>query len=229
METVRRFKSRFPTVILAQGYDLTEAHGGVSLNLEVQPDNERVESVGRLGSNVEAKILNPDTGDELPPRVLGELYIRGPMIMKGYTGDKEATMATLDSEGWLRTGDLCYIDEAGYLFIVDRLKELIKYKGHQVPPVELEKLLISHPDIIDAAVIPYPDEEACQVPMAFVVRRDQSNLNKAQIMDYVAKQVAPYKKIRRVSFVASIPKNPTGKILRRELIKLALSNSPSKL
>ncbi|KAK9108425.1 hypothetical protein Syun_024436 [Stephania yunnanensis] len=151
------------------------------------------------------------------------------MIMKGYIGDKEATMGTLDSEGWMRTGDLCYIDEEGYLFIVDRLKELIKYNGYQVPPVELEKLLISHPDIIDAAVIPYPDEEAGQVPMAFVVRCDQSNLNKAQVMDYVARQVAPYKKIRRVSFVASIPKNPAGKILRRELVKLALSHSPSKL
>ncbi|KAK9120016.1 hypothetical protein Scep_018109 [Stephania cephalantha] len=229
METVMRFKSRFPTVILAQGYGLTEAHGGVSLNLEGPSDNKRLESVGRLGSNVEAKIVDPDSGEGLPPRVRGELYIRGPMIMKGYIGDKEATMGTLDSEGWMRTGDLCYIDEEGYLFIVDRLKELIKYNGYQVPPVELEKLLISHPDIIDAAVIPYPDEEAGQVPMAFVVRCDQSNLNKAQVMDYVAKQVAPYKKIRRVSFVASIPKNPAGKILRRELVKLALSHSPSKL
>uniref|UniRef100_A0A7N2QZP5 AMP-binding enzyme C-terminal domain-containing protein n=1 Tax=Quercus lobata TaxID=97700 RepID=A0A7N2QZP5_QUELO len=124
-----------------------------------------------------------------------------------YVGDPEATSATLVADGWLRTGDLCYIDEEGFLYVVDRLNELIKCKGYQVPPAELEHVLQSHPEIVDAAVIPYPDEEVGQVPIAFVVRQPQSNLDEAEIMDFVAKQVAPYKKIRRVTFVNSLPKS----------------------
>uniref|UniRef100_A0A0E0FX57 4-coumarate--CoA ligase n=1 Tax=Oryza nivara TaxID=4536 RepID=A0A0E0FX57_ORYNI len=141
----------------------------------------------------------------------------------GYVGDDEATAATVDSEGWLKTGDLCYFNEDGFLYIVDRLKELIKYKGYQVPPAELEHILQSHPGIADAAVIPYPDEEAGELPMAFIVRQPGSNITKEQVMDYVAKQVAPYKKVRRVAFVTAIPKSPAGKILRRELVQQALS------
>ena len=125
-------------------------------------------------------------------------------------------------DGWLRTGDLCYFDSKGFLYVVDRLKELIKYKGYQVAPAELEELLLSHSEINDAAVIPYPDEVAGQVPMAFVVRQPQSSLGAAEVIDFVAKQVSPYKKIRRVAFVNSIPKNAAGKILRKDL-KLALS------
>ncbi|GKV07919.1 hypothetical protein SLEP1_g19617 [Rubroshorea leprosula] len=151
--------------------------------------------------------------------------------MKGYINDPEATLSTLVSDGWLRTGDLGYIDKDGYLYVIDRLKELIKYKGFQVPPAELEQLLQSHPEITDAAVIPYPDEEAGELPMAFVVRQTGSSLSDAEIIDFVAKQVAPYKKIRRVAFVDSIPKTAAGKILRRELKKIALPvpGSSSKL
>lgn len=108
--------------------------------------------------------------------------------MKGYVGDDKATVETLDSEGWLKTGDLCYFDSDGYLFIVDRLKELIKYKAYQVPPAELEHILHTNPEIADAAVVPYPDEDAGQIPMAFVVRKPGSNITAAQVMDYVAKQ-----------------------------------------
>ncbi|KAI3977513.1 hypothetical protein MKX01_000426 [Papaver californicum] len=132
--------------------------------------------------------------------------------------------STLDSEGWLKTGDLCYIDNEGFLYIVDRLKELIKYKAYQVPPEELEELLHSHPDILDAAVIPYPDEEAGEVPMAFVVRKSQCSIDKTQVIDFISKQVAPYKKIRKVEFIDSIPRNAAGKILRKELVKFALSS-----
>ncbi|URE05040.1 AMP-binding enzyme [Musa troglodytarum] len=135
----------------------------------------------------------------------------------------------MDSEGWLKTGDLCYFDDDGFLFIVDRLKELIKYKAYQVPPAELEHILVSHPGIADAAVIPYPDEEAGQIPMAFVVRQPGSMLSDEEVMDFVGKQVAPYKRIRRIAFVSSIPKSPAGKILRRELINQALSSPKSKL
>ncbi|KAK8547890.1 hypothetical protein V6N13_123315 [Hibiscus sabdariffa] len=143
----------------------------------------------------------------------------------GYVGDEKATAETLDSEGWLKTGDICYFDSQGFLYIVDRLKELIKYKAYQVPPAELEHLLVSHPQIADAAVIPYPDEEAGQIPMAYVVRITGSNITEAQVMDFIAKQVAPYKKIRRVAFINSIPKSPAGKILRKELVNLFVGSS----
>lgn len=127
----------------------------------------------------------------------------------------------------MKTGDLCYIDNDGCLYVVDRLKELIKYKGYQVAPAELEHLLLSHPEIIETAVVPYPDEEAGQVPMAFVVRQPKSTLNEEVVVDFISKQVAPYKKIRRVSFISSIPKNPSGKILRKELVKLVASGFAS--
>uniref|UniRef100_A0A803QL75 Uncharacterized protein n=1 Tax=Cannabis sativa TaxID=3483 RepID=A0A803QL75_CANSA len=123
-------------------------------------------------------------------RGLGELWIRGPSIMKGYMGDKEATSAAIDADGWLRTGDLCYIDDQGFLYVVARLKELIKYKAYQVAPAELEQLLQSHTEILDAAVIPYPEEEVGQVPMAIVVRLPKSTLTEAEVKDFVAKQAS---------------------------------------
>lgn len=186
-------------------------------------------SVGKLASHLQAKIVDPSTGEAVGPGQRGELWIRGPVVMKGYVGDDKATAETVDSEGWLKTGDLCYFNEDGFLYIVDRLKELIKYKGYQVPPAELEHILQSHPGIADAAVIPYPDEDVGQLPMAFIVRQPGSNLTEQQVMDYVAKQVAPYKKVRRVTFVTSIPKSPAGKILRRELVQQAVSMGASKL
>ncbi|KAG9138139.1 hypothetical protein Leryth_001376 [Lithospermum erythrorhizon] len=143
----------------------------------------------------------------------------------GYIGDDKATAATLDSEGWLRTGDLCYFDTDGFLYIVDRLKELIKYKAYQVPPAELEHILQSIPNIADAAVIPYPDEAAGQIPMAYIVRKPGSTITEADVMNSVSKKVAPYKKIRRVAFINAIPKSPAGKILRRELVNHAVSGS----
>lgn len=227
-EVADRFRDKFPHVEIVQGYGLTETCGGATRTLG--PDEAGHHgSVGRIAENMEAKIVDPTTGDALPPGHRGELWLRGPTIMKGYVGDDKATAETIDSDGWLRTGDICYIDSKGFLFIVDRLKELIKYKGYQVAPAELEHLLHSYPDIADAAVIPYPDEEAGQIPMAFVVRKPGSNITESQIMDFIAKQVAPYKKIRRVAFTSSIPKSPAGKILRRELVNLAASVRSAKL
>ncbi|KAG4190812.1 hypothetical protein ERO13_A07G052850v2 [Gossypium hirsutum] len=154
-------------------------------------------------------------------------------IYIGYVRDEKATAEILDSEGWLKTGDICYFDSEGFLYVVDRLKELIKYKAYQVPPAELEHLLHSHPEIVDAAVVPYPDEEAGQIPMAYVVKNPGSNITEAQIMDFIAEQarktVAPYKKIRRVAFITSITRTPAGKILRRKLINHSLSHGLSKL
>ncbi|KAL5983613.1 4-coumarate--CoA ligase-like 5 [Asimina triloba] len=145
------------------------------------------------------------------------------VLLARYFGNPEATRSALGSDGWLQTGDLCCFDEDGYMVVVDRLKELIKYKGYQVAPAELESLLIAHDEIMDAAVIPFPDKEAGQLPMAFVVRKTGSNLSDSMVMSYVQKQVAPYKRIRRVEFVDVIPKNPSGKILRKDLVKLATS------
>ncbi|TYH04315.1 hypothetical protein ES288_A09G288300v1 [Gossypium darwinii] len=227
-EVAERFKEKFPAVELVQGYGLTETGGGAARVIGPE-EAARYGTVGRLSENTEAKIVDPVTGEALPPGQRGELWLRGPTVMKGYIGDENATAKTMDSEGWLKTGDICYFDSQGFLYIVDRLKELIKYKAYQVPPAELEHLLHSHPEISDAAIIPYPDEEAGQMPMAYIVRQPGSSMSEAQIMDYIAKQVAPYKKIRRVAFIDSIPKSPAGKILRRELVNHSLSAGLSKL
>nr|XP_023880144.1 4-coumarate--CoA ligase-like 9 isoform X1 [Quercus suber]POE76021.1 4-coumarate--coa ligase-like 9 [Quercus suber] len=223
-DVISAFLARFPRVALLQGYGLTESTGGVFRTWGAE-ESVNWGAAGKLSAGFEAKIVNPDTSDALPPGKQGELWIKGPTIMKGYVGDPEATSATLVADGWLRTGDLCYIDEEGFLYVVDRLKELIKCKGYQVAPAELEHVLQSHPEIVDAAVIPYPDEEVGQVPIAFVVRQPQSNLDEAEIMDFVAKQVAPYKKIRRVTFVNSLPKSAAGKLLRKDLRKIVTLSS----
>ncbi|OMO85474.1 AMP-dependent synthetase/ligase [Corchorus olitorius] len=217
-EVIHGFLEKFPKVHIRQGYALTETTGS-GASMYSPEEGRKYGTVGLLSPNLEAKIVDPDTGVALVVNQTGELWVRGPSIMKGYLNNPEATASTINSEGWLKTGDLCYIDEDGFVFVVDRLKELIKYKGYQVPPAELEALLLSHPDISDAAVIPYPDEEVGQYPMAYVIRKAGSNISDTAIIDFVA----PYKRIRKVAFITSIPKNPSGKILRRHLIELATS------
>ncbi|XP_010520611.1 PREDICTED: 4-coumarate--CoA ligase-like 9 [Tarenaya hassleriana] len=227
-DVAEKFKEKFPDVEIIQGYGLTESSGPASSTFGPE-ETVRYGSVGRISENLEGKIVDPVTGKALPPNQKGELWLRGPIVMKGYAGDEKATEETIDREGWLKTGDLCYFDSEGFLYIVDRLKELIKYKAYQVPPVELEQILQSHPEVVDAAVVPYPDEDAGEIPMAFIVRKPGSNISEEQIIEFVARQVAPYKKIRRVAFTNAIPKNPAGKILRRELTKLAVAGNSSKL
>lgn len=217
-DVIDKFTARFPTVQVQQGYGLTETSGSVSFT-KTDEENRHYGTAGLLAATAKAKIVDTASGKAMPPNHKGELWLQGSTIMKGYFGNDEATASTLDSEGWLKTGDLCYIDEEGFLFVVDRIKELIKYKGFQVAPAELEELLLSNPEISDAAVIPYPDDEAGQIPMAFVVRKSHSNLSEENVINFIAKQVSPYKKIRRVAFVNSIPKSPTGKILRKDLIQ----------
>ncbi|CAM8896919.1 unnamed protein product [Rhodiola kirilowii] len=225
-DVVGAFTSKFPNVVLGQGYGLTESTGPVTRAVGLE-ESLRWGSAGKLVGSCEVKIVDTESGVALGPNQRGELWIRGPIVMKGYVGDAESTAATLTSDGWLKTGDVCYVDEEGYFYVVDRLKELIKYMGYQVAPAELEQLLQSHPEINDAAVIPYPDELAGQIPMAFIVRQPHSSIDEAQVKDFVASQVAPYKRIRKVAFVNSIPKSPAGKILRKTLREtLAL---PSKL
>nr|XP_043629795.1 probable CoA ligase CCL5 [Erigeron canadensis] len=221
-ELTEGFMEKYPGVTIMQGYGLTESTG-IGASTDNIDESRRYGTAGMLSSNMEARIVDPETGEALPVNRTGELWLKGPTIMKGYFSNAEATASTLDSTGWLRTGDLCYIDEDGFIFVVDRLKELIKYKGYQVPPAELEALLLTHPEIDDCAVIPFPDKDVGQFPMAYVVRKNGSNLSDKEIMDFVSKQVAPYKRIRRVAFIGSVPKNPSGKILRKDLIQLATS------
>ncbi|XP_047088002.1 4-coumarate--CoA ligase-like 7 [Lolium rigidum] len=227
-ELIRRFSQKFPHVCVTQGYGLTETTAGFCRSISAE-ESRRVGSVGRLSWGTEAKIVDPETGDALPPGVAGELYVRGPFVMKGYLGDKESTSEVLDSEGWLRTGDVCMIGKDGFLFVVDRMKELIKYNSYQVAPAELEDLLQTHPGIDEAAVVGYPDEQAGELPVAFVVGRSGSDLHEAEIKDFIAKQVVHYKRIHRVFLVDSIPKNASGKILRKDLAKLVLHQISAKL
>ena len=198
---------------VTQGWGLTETSPVLTTNLGGEP---RPGSVGRLLPNTECRIVDPVSGADVPAGEIGELVVRGPQIMKGYLGRPEETAQMLDPDGWLHTGDLGYADPDGYLYVVDRVKELIKYKGLQVAPAELEAVLLSHPAITDAAVVRSPDEEAGEVPKAFVVT--SSPLTADEVMAYVAERVAPFKKVRQVEFVDEIPKAPSGKILRRALI-----------
>jgi acyl-CoA synthetase (AMP-forming)/AMP-acid ligase II len=199
---------------VTQGFGMTEASAALAI---VPPDAPRPGSAGRLLPGTEARIVDPLGGGDLGPGRTGELWMRGPQVMRGYRNRPEATAATLAPGGWLRTGDLCYVDADGYLFVVDRLKELIKYKGAQVAPAELEALLCAHPAVADAAVVPRPDPEAGEVPVAHVATR--SEVSAAELQAWVADRVAPYKRLRGVRFVDQVPRSPTGKLLRRVLVE----------
>jgi acyl-CoA synthetase (AMP-forming)/AMP-acid ligase II len=175
-------------------------------------------SVGYAIPNTECRLVDPGTGEDAAEGERGELWIRGPQVMKGYLNNEEATRGTIDAEGWLHTGDVAIVDELGRYTVVDRVKELIKYKGYQVAPAELEAVLLGHPEIADAAVIGVPDRESGEeLPKAFVVRAPGSELSEQAVMDYMAQKVAPHKKIRSVEFIETVPKSAAGKILRKDL------------
>lgn len=200
-------------VIVTQGYGLTEA-SPVTHFLSRDPMG-KPGSIGVLVPNTEGKIADIDTQAALGVRQDGEIWVRGPQIMKGYLNQPEATTAMVDGDGWLHTGDIGYCDEDGYFWIVDRLKELIKYKGFQVAPAELEEVLRGHPAVGDVAVIGVPDPEAGEAPKALVVRKGEASAE--ELTAFVAEQVAPHKRIRAVEFVAEIPRSASGNILRRLL------------
>ncbi|WP_075661505.1 4-coumarate--CoA ligase family protein [Streptomyces acidiscabies] len=176
-------------------------------------------TVGKLIGGTRMRIVSlDDPGKDLGPGEAGELLFRGPQVMKGYLGHPDATAEMIDADGWLHTGDIGYADDAGWLYVVDRVKELIKYKGFQVAPAELEALLLTHPGIADAAVIGTYNDDGTEVPHAHVVRRpDAAGLSEGEVLMYVAERVAPYKRVRRVTFVDAVPRAASGKILRREL------------
>ncbi|AKK10791.1 acyl-CoA synthetase (AMP-forming)/AMP-acid ligase II [Corynebacterium uterequi] len=206
--------------VMAQGFGMTES----SPVTHARMDHSRpLESIGPAAPNTEFRLVDvgvpgepeiplPTSGRSTP----GELQVRGPQVMRGYVNNPEATAAAF-VDGWLRTGDMAQVDAEGNLFIVDRIKELIKYKGYQVPPAEIEALLLEHPDIQDAACVGVRRGDGEEVPKAFVVRRSGATLTEQEVMAFVADRVAPYKKVREVEFCASIPKSATGKILRRLL------------
>jgi 4-coumarate--CoA ligase len=199
---------------VVQGYGMTE----MSPVSHATPSGMyKPGSVGVTVPNTEVSIVDAVTQVPLGVDEDGEVWVRGPQVMKGYLNNEVATKSTLDDNGWLHTGDVGHIDADGHLFIVDRLKELIKYKGFQVAPAELEALLLTHPQIADAAVIGLHDDEAGEIPAAFVVLKQGQETTAAEIQDFVAARVANYKQVRTLTFVDAIPKSASGKILRRVL------------
>jgi len=204
-----------------QGYGMSEL-SPVSHSIPDDREDIPLGTVGLTIPNMECKIVDSATGEEIEipeegTSAPGELWCKGPNVMLGYLGNSEATAETLDSDGFLHTGDVATVSAEGYVSIVDRVKELIKYKGYQVPPAELEALLLTHDGIADSAVIGVNDADGEEIPKAFVVRQPGAELSEEDVMSFVASKVAPYKKVRRVEFIDAIPKSAAGKILRKDL------------
>ncbi|KAH8292348.1 hypothetical protein KR054_008611 [Drosophila jambulina] len=224
-ETEDQIKERIGVPFIRQGYGLSECTLSV---LGQNDDFCKPGSVGMLKVGVYAKVIDPDTGKILGANERGELCFKGDVIMKGYIGDSESTQTAI-KDGWLHTGDIGYYDDDFEFFIVDRIKELIKYKGFQVPPAEIEALLLTHEKIKDAAVIGKPDEEAGELPLAFVVKQANVKLTENEVIQFVNDHASPAKRLRGgVIFVDEIPKNPSGKILRR-ILRDMLKKPKSKL
>jgi len=204
-----------------QGYGMTEL-SPVSHVMPFGRDDVSRSSVGFPVPNTTNKLVDPASGEQMHVPSAGrsrqgELWVKGPNVMAGYLNNPNATREMVDDDGYLHTGDLAVIDSDGAVYIVDRLKELIKYKGYQVPPAELEALLLTHPQVQDVAVIGVLDDEGEEVPKAFVVVREGESFDEQSVIDFVAERVAPHKKVRKVQFVDAIPKSAAGKILRKDL------------
>ena len=186
----------------------------------VEPHLTRPGSVGPTVADTEEKVVDLESGtDSVSPDTIGELLVRGPQLMKGYFNNLRATAETIGEDGWLHTGDIVRMDADGYVWVLDRKKEIIKYKGFQVPPAELEALLLGHPAVVDAAVIGKPDAEAGEIPKAFVVLGQGTEVSAEDLMSFAADKVATFKRLREIEFVDAIPRTPSGKILRRGLIE----------
>ncbi len=201
---------------IGQGYGMTEASPGITFVPDDRPAAGLPGSVGVLVAGTEARLVDPETGLDVTADGTGELWVRGAQVMSGYLDDPVSTAATIVGDGWLRTGDIANVDADGYWRVVDRLKELIKYRGWQIAPAELESVLLSLPQVADAAVVGAPDPASGEIPVAFVVPSDPS-LDPTEVMGWVAERVAPYKKIRALHVIDAVPKSPSGKILRKDL------------
>ncbi|XP_014205796.1 4-coumarate--CoA ligase 1 [Copidosoma floridanum] len=225
-EIEQAVKKRLNNPDIKQGYGMTELTFSVLKNplYDYKPG-----SVGKLIAGCLGKVVQVDENESTSTKTLGpfcqgELCFKGDVVMKGYCDDPTSTSATIDKDGWLHTGDIGYYDNDGFFFIVDRLKELIKYKGFQVPPAELEAIILTHPAVKDVAVVGLPDEVAGELPLAFVVKQPNAEITAENILNYVNERVSNQKKLRGgVRFIENIPKNPSGKILRRELRNLLKS------
>jgi acyl-CoA synthetase (AMP-forming)/AMP-acid ligase II len=229
-DVARGFEERYGLVV-TQGYGMTEASPMTNATL---PKRDKPGTVGPPVTDTIEKVVDPVTRQPVGVDQTGELWVKGPQVMKGYWNQPAATEEALVRDGqgddeldlpaggpWLRTGDIVTMDSEGYVTIVDRAKEMIKYKGYQVAPAELEALLVEHPAIIDAAVVPAPDDDGNEVPKAFVVLDDGATLTADAVRAFVADRVAPHKKLRDVQMIDEIPRNPAGKILRRALLEQA--------
>jgi acyl-CoA synthetase (AMP-forming)/AMP-acid ligase II len=214
--------------LVKQGYGMTELSPGSHMHAE-DAGTPPPGSVGVLHANTECRLVDPATLRDVAAGERGEIWVRGPQVMKGYLNRPEATAEIITPDGWLRTGDVGTIDADGQLYVVDRLKELVKYKGYQVAPAELESVLLSHPAVADVAVVPKPDVEAGEIPKAFVVVQADADATPEELMAFVAERVAPYKRVREVEFVAEVPKSPSGKILRRVLVERERARAISRL
>jgi acyl-CoA synthetase (AMP-forming)/AMP-acid ligase II len=207
---------------IVQGFGMTELSPVSHVSPSDRPDIP-VSAIGVLVPNQSCKLVDVDSGEEITEvgpdgaSAPGELWVRGPNVMSGYLNRPDETAAAIDRDGFLHTGDVAVYHRGGYFSIVDRVKELIKYKGYQIAPAELEALLLTHPLIRDAAVIGVLDDDGQEIPQAFVVLADEAALTAGEVMAFVAGRVAPHKKVRRVQFVDVIPKSASGKILRKDL------------
>ncbi len=199
---------------VVQGYGMTEMS---PVSHVTRMGDFKPGTCGVTVANTECRIVDAEGGEDQGVGAVGELWVRGPQVMKGYLNNAEATALTIDEDGWLHTGDVAFIDEDGHMTIVDRVKELIKFKGFQIAPAELEALLLTHPGIADAAVVGVPDEEAGERPRAFVVVKDGHQVTADDITAFTAEHVATYKVVHDVVFTEAIPKSASGKILRRML------------
>ncbi|MCG8516614.1 MAG: AMP-binding protein [Pseudomonadales bacterium] len=212
--------------MLVQGFGMTEL-SPISHITPLDNSDISIGSIGTVLPNIEFKVIDVGTGEEIESvpngrTQPGEMWVRGPNVMRGYLGNPVATAETITPDGWLRTGDIVEVGPHQEVYVVDRLKELIKYKGHQVPPAELEALLLTHPAVADVAVVGYPDEEAGEIPRAFIVLQQDADMTAEGFIKWTGERIAPYKRIRAVEFLDQIPKSAAGKILRKDLKKLPL-------
>nr|BAF96580.1 luciferase homologue [Agrypnus binodulus binodulus] len=225
-EIVEAVVKRLKVSGIRYGYGLTEC--GLAI-CTTPPNNFKIGSSGVVVPFMAVKIRDVESGKTLKPTQIGEICVKGDMLMKGYAGNEKATKEMIDEDGWLHTGDIGYFDKDGHIYIVDRIKELIKYKGFQVPPAELEALLLHHPCVKDAAVIGIPDELAGELPAAFIVKQHGKEVTEKEIVDYIAKQVSSAKHLRGgVRFIPDIPRTAAGKI-QRNLLRNMIAKKKSKL
>lgn len=217
-ESLARAFTQRTGVIVYQAYGMTEVSGASHIGSSAGKRN-KPGSIGGLIGGAEARIVSTETGVDVRPGERGEVWIRGPFVMRGYFENEAATAQTIDADGWLHTGDIAHVDPDGDFWIVDRVKELIKYKAFQIAPAELEAVVLQHPSVADCAVYPHADEEAGEIPKAAVVLRAGTALTEVDLIEFVAQHVNPQKRLRAVRFVDAIPKSASGKILRRMLVQ----------